>query len=290
MLGSVGSSDRHTKGTLAFGVVSSDPARRPWLKNACDLLSRRVGAVVYPQIARGYAELSDAMTSGSIDLAWAPPLIAADLVERRVSCVAAVSRRDNAAQYRAVIFARRDSTIRDVEELRDKRMAWVDRTSASGYVVPCAWLREHGFVPEQLFARQSFLGTHGAVARAVLRREVDAGATFALFAAGLRATVEAGWTEIDPSSADEIRVVVNAGTVPADCIIVSAGLSAELCARIEQAFLGLEGQDIAVVRRALGADGYARCPADHARLLRRLAFEASLALRRSLPPPSFESG
>jgi phosphonate transport system substrate-binding protein len=244
VLSCVGLDERRTKGTLAFGVVSSDPAKRPWLKNACELLSRRVGAIVYPQIARSYAELSEAMTAGSIDLAWTPPLIAADLIERRVSVVVAVSRRDNSAQYRAVIFARQDSGIRGAEDLRGKHMAGVDRTSASGYVVPCVWLRDHGFPSEQLFARQSFLGTHGAVARAVLRGEADAGATFALFESSLHATVEAGWTEIDPKSADEVRMVVNAGTVPADCIAVSARVGPELCARIEQGLLGLEGPDL----------------------------------------------
>jgi phosphonate transport system substrate-binding protein len=277
-------SERRTKSTLAFGVVTSDPARRTWLKSACELLSRRVGAIVYPQVAIGYRELADSMASGSIDLAWAPPLVAADLIERRAAVVAVVSRRDNSSQYRAVIFARRDSGIRAPDEMRNTHVAWVDRTSASGYVVPCVWLRDHGFAPERLFARQSFLGTHGAVTKAVLRQEADLGATFALFSAGLRATVEAGWTELDPSSADDIRLVVNAGSVPADCIALSAGLPPELRARLEQGFLGLDAQEITVVRKALGSEGYAPCPADYVQSLRRLALEATLSARRSLPP------
>ena len=277
--------DRRSKTTLAFGVVTTDPARRAWLKNACDLLTRRVGCIVYPQVARTYAELADALTAGSLELAWTPPLVAADLINRRVARVVVVSRRDNSAQYRAVIFVRKDSGLRSVEDLRGKRVAWVDRTSASGYVVPCVWLRDKGFPPEELFGEQLFLGTHGAVARAVLRREVDAGATFALFSGGLRATVEAGWTEIDPASAGEVQMVVNAGTVPADCISVSTRVATETQTRIEQGFLGLEGEEIAVVRKALGAEGYARCPADHTRALRRLESEATGALRRSIAPP-----
>ncbi len=275
--------ERSTKGTLAFGMVTSDPARRVWLKNACELLSRRIGAVVYPQVARSYAELADGIAAGSIELAWAPPLVAAGLASHRVAEPIAVSRRDNSAQYRAVIFARRDSGIRRAEDLRHKHIAWVDRTSASGYVVPCVWLRDHGFAAEELFARQSFLGTHGLVAQAVLRREVDAGATFALFSAGLRATVEAGWTEIEPTSAEEVQMVINAGTVPADCIVVANRLSKELRARIEQGFLNLGGNDLTVVRKALGTDGYTRLPADYLQSLRRLELEASQATRLSLP-------
>ncbi|MFO0572083.1 MAG: PhnD/SsuA/transferrin family substrate-binding protein [Polyangiaceae bacterium] len=275
-----------TKGTLAFGVVTNDPARRSWLKSACEVLSRKVGAVVYPQVARSYPDLSAAISGGTVDLAWTPPLVAANLMGIRAVTVVAVSRRDNAAQYRSIVFVRRDSGIGRAEDLRDKHVAWVDRTSASGYVVPCIWLRDHALDPETLFARQSFLGTHGAVARAVLGREADAGATFALFSSGLRATVEAGWTEIDPSSADEVRMLINAGSVPADCIAASTRLGKEMCARLEHAFCGLAEQDVGVFRKALGADGYLRCPADYMQSLRRLELEASRAVRRSIAPPS----
>lgn len=264
-----------SKGTLAFGVVTSDPARRVWLKNACEVLSRRIGAVVYPQVARSYADLAAAMTAGSVELAWTPPLVAATLLERRVGVVVVISRRDNSDHYRAVLFARRDSGIQRPEDLRGKHVAWVDRTSASGYVVPSIWLRDHGLPPEELFGRQSFLGDHGAVARAVLRREADAGATFALFSAGLRATVEAGWTEIDPTCADDVRMVVNAGSVPADCITASVRLSAETRARLEQGFCEQAEQEAGVFRKALGADGYVRCGSDYVRSLRRLELEAS---------------
>jgi phosphonate transport system substrate-binding protein len=164
-------------------------------------------------------------------------------------------------------------------------VAWVDASSASGYVVPCVWLRDNGFAPEELFDKQSFLGTHGAVARAVLRGEADVGATFALFSSGLRATVEAGWTELDPSSADDVVMVVNAGTVPADCISVARRLGDAMKGRIERALLGLGGDDIRVFRQALGAEGYEHCPPDHVAALRRLRAEATRRIRTSLPPP-----
>jgi len=270
--------------TLAFGVVTSDPTRRAWLKSACDLLSRRVAAVVYPQVARSYADLASAVVAGTLELAWTPPLIAADLIGRRAASVVVVSRRDNSDHYRAVLFARRDSEIRRPEDLRGKHVAWVDETSASGYVVPAMWLRDHGLAPEELFAKQSFLGNHGAVARAVLRREVDAGATFALFSAGLRATVEAGWTEIDPKCADEVTMVLNAGSVPSDCIMASSRLSQETRDRLELGFCDHSEQDAAVFRKALGADGYVRCPSDYVTSLRRLALESSRARRPSLAP------
>jgi phosphonate transport system substrate-binding protein len=270
--------------TLAFGVVTSDSNRRTWLKTACDVLSRKVGAVVYPQVARSYADLAASMESSSLELAWTPPLVAADLITRRAGSVVVVSRRDNSDHYRAVLFTLRDSGLQRPEDLRGKHVAWVDETSASGYVVPAMWLRDHGLPPEDLFGRQSFLGNHGAVARAVLRREVDVGATFALFSAGLRATVEAGWTEIDPKCADDVRMVLNAGSVPADCIMASSRVSEETRDRLAQGFCEQTEADAAVFRKALGADGYIRCPSDYVTSLRRLALEASRTRRPSIAP------
>jgi phosphonate transport system substrate-binding protein len=266
-----------TKKTLAFGVVTNDVKRRALLTEVCERLSRLLGSIVYLQVARSYPDLARAMNDGSVELAWTPPLVAAELVERSAIHVLVVSRRDNAAQYRSVIFSRRDSGIKSANDLAGKHMAWVDPTSASGYVVPCVWLRDNGLPPEEIFAKQSFLRTHGAVARAVLERQADAGATFALLSAGLHHTVEAGWTELDPASAEEVQMVVNAGTVPADCICVGSGLPEATRERIEAAFLGLDFDDLKLFRKALGAEGYERCPPGHARALRRLQIEAARA-------------
>lgn len=265
---------------MAFGVVMGDASRRKILKEVCDVLTRRLGVIVYPQLARSYVDLAQAVTAGSVELAWTPPLVAAGLVESSAAHVVVVSRRDNSAQYRAVIFARLDSGIRGPADLRGKHMAWVDASSASGYVVPAVWLRTNGFPAEDLFARESFLGTHGAVVRAVLEGRADAGATFALFSAGLHATIEAGWTELDASSADEIQMVVNAGIVPADCICLSARVDSKERRRIEQVFLALDGLELQLFRKALGAEGYERAPAEHLRALRRLQLEAARAARR----------
>ncbi len=183
-----------------------------------------------------------------------------------------------------MIFVRRDSGIRGAQDLRGKHVAWVDASSASGHVVPCIWLRDNGLAPEHLFARQSFLGTHEAVVRAVLRGDADAGATFARLPHGGSSAFEAGWTELSPTSTTEVDVLVNAGSVPADCISVSSRLDPEIREQLERGFVDLDGEERAVVRKALGADGYARPGRAHALALSRLHDEARRLARRSLYP------
>lgn len=269
--------DRGLKKTFSFGIVMSDASKRVRFQLACEHLGRRLGGVVYPQLARSYTELEELVAAGSVEIAWTPPLVAAELVERKAAKVLVVSKRDNAAQYRSVVFVRRDSNIITQRDLQGARVAWVDPTSASGYIVPRAWLRDNGSPPDDLFGQQFMVGSHGAVARAVLNGEVHAGATFALFSHGLRTTIEAGWTELDPASADHVHVVVNAGIVPADCISVSSQLSGPVQERIVQAFVGLEPEQLSDFRKVLGAEGYERPPLAHAHSLRRLRLEAMRA-------------
>jgi phosphonate transport system substrate-binding protein len=274
---------RGIKKTFSFGIVMNDAAKRARLQIACEHLGRRLGGVVYPQLARSYTELEELVTAGSIEIAWTPPLVAAELVERKAANVIVVSRRDNAAQYRSVLFVRRDSGILTIRDLDGGSIAWVDPTSASGYIVPRAWLRDNGHAPDEFFRHQSILGSHGAVARAVLQGEVHAGATFALFSHTLRATVEAGWTELDAASADEVQVVVNAGVVPADCICASSRISQAVREQLTGAFTGLEANERADFRKVLGAEGYEKPPLAHGQSLRRLRLEAmrSAATKRS---------
>ncbi|MCA9597239.1 MAG: phosphate/phosphite/phosphonate ABC transporter substrate-binding protein [Myxococcales bacterium] len=275
---------RAAKGTVAFSVVTLDPARRSWLKNACEVLSRRVGVIVYPQVAPSYSDLARNVRQGTVEMVWAPPLVAAELVEDASARVLVLSQRDNAATYRSVLFARRDSGIRGVQDLRDKHVAWVDARSASGYVVPCIWLRDNGLSPENLFGRQSFLGTHDAVARAVLRRETDAGATFARLSGGAGAAVESGWQELAQANAAEVDVIVNAGSVPSDCICTSARLDPELRSQLERGFLDLDVESKNVLRKALGAHAYVAPGRAHALALSRLCEEARRLTRRSIYP------
>ncbi|MEZ4223339.1 MAG: phosphate/phosphite/phosphonate ABC transporter substrate-binding protein [Polyangiaceae bacterium] len=263
-----------SRGSLALGVVTTDDQRRQALKAACEILSLRTHAIVYPQVARSYLELARALEARSIDLAWTPPLIAADLVTRKLIEVAAVSRRNTSAQYRSVIFARTDSGIHRAADLQGKHMAWVDASSASGYVVPYAWLAANGPPPAKLFSQQSFAKTHRAAVHAVLSGTADAGATFAVFAAGSRQGVKAGWAELAPGSGDDLTLVANCGSVPADCISVASRLSPAQRQLVAETFVGLEASDAAVFRAALGAEGYELPPRDYERRLDRLRFEA----------------
>ncbi|WP_025323189.1 phosphate/phosphite/phosphonate ABC transporter substrate-binding protein [Deferrisoma camini] len=82
---------------------------------------------------------------------------------------------DGRPYYRSVIIVRKDSPIRDLSDLKGKRVAFGSVHSTSGNLIPRFFLFRHGVRIEDL-ASATNLGKHDIVAKAVLKGEYDAGA------------------------------------------------------------------------------------------------------------------
>ncbi|MCL4491903.1 MAG: phosphate/phosphite/phosphonate ABC transporter substrate-binding protein [Nitrospirae bacterium] len=78
-------------------------------------------------------------------------------------------------EYRAVIFTRRDSPLRDIKDLKGKALALGDKYSTQGHIIPRKMLEDAGISLKDLKS-YVFTGSHANTARAVLNREYDAGA------------------------------------------------------------------------------------------------------------------
>jgi phosphonate transport system substrate-binding protein len=148
-------------------------------------------------------------------------------------------------------------------------MAWVHRTSASGYAVPRRFIAESGHNPNALFGSESFPGSHAAVVEAVLRGRADAGATFAEFEPATRAVVDAGWLTV-PGAPEMVRILASAGAVPADAIAVSRRVATEIRSRLQESLLALGSSDLALVKRVFRSGGFAAVGPGHRESLERL--------------------
>lgn len=76
--------------------------------------------------------------------------------------------------FKGQIITRFDSGIDSLPQLNGKKMAFVDPSSTTGYVLPIALLKEHGIKP----AEESFGMKHDNVVTMVYQKQVDAGATY----------------------------------------------------------------------------------------------------------------
>lgn len=262
---------------LVFGYAAygASTAMRERIAELCRILGHLAGAEVAVYEGESYEDLARGMATGEVDFAWLPPL-AFIALERKSKVIALVSaqRGGDTAFYSAIIVAR-TSEFKEPEDLAGARAAWVDRYSASGYVVPRVGLAAVGVDPRVAFAEERFYHSHEAVVRAVAAGRADFGATYA-------AVDEAGdltrgaW--IDVKGADEaIRVLVRFGAIPGDVIAARTDLPAEQREILTRALLAISHSEehAPLLEETFGIDEFRRWVSAGYDALRRLAEDAS---------------
>lgn len=136
---------------------------------------RRLGVEVTIDVAKDYEEMRRAISTGQVDLAWAPPVVCAAVQRSSLAILKAV--RSGRSSYRAALVARRNE-VGSLSDLQGARAAWVDRLSTAGYLLPLAHLRATGFEPDDLLGEQIFVGSYGRAMQALLERQADLAAIY----------------------------------------------------------------------------------------------------------------
>jgi phosphonate transport system substrate-binding protein len=198
-----------------------------WLTDRLASTGRRV----VPRIALSYMELARMVTSGEADVAWLPPVVYVHLESEGEIGALVRNERDGSDTFQAALIVRTDSPIRSIDTLRGARVAWVDRWSASGHVIPRAILSARGYPPQLTFREERFYGSHEAVVHAVLSGRAEVAATFARCDDRGR-VLRGGWSSV--KGGERARVLATFGTIPGDVI----GARAEMDPNTRRALLG----------------------------------------------------
>jgi phosphonate transport system substrate-binding protein len=82
--------------------------------------------------------------------------------------------RHGLATYQSQFIVKADSSIKKIEDLDGKKIAFVEPASTSGYLLPLKTLKEKNITPKETV----FAGKHDNVVSMVYQGQVDAGATF----------------------------------------------------------------------------------------------------------------
>ena len=194
-------------------------------------LSDAIGRKVVLYIAKDYGDLRTQMESGQVDIGSFSPFAYVDAQRGGKIRIIAQSILDNAATYRGLIIARKDSGIKSVADLEGKRFAFVDPKSASGYVYPRAMLIEKGVNPERYFKETVFAGGHDKVISVVLDGRVDAGAIY---------DGALGVAKAQGIATDVLMTLSSTDPIPHDAIAVRVGMDEALAKTIQVALVDLE--------------------------------------------------
>lgn len=180
-------------------------------------------------LAKDYGSCVQMLANGEVDLAW---LGTGSYVKNREFVPMTPFVRpiwEGRSSYRGIIFTVDDAGISALEELRGKRIAFVDRESASGYYYPAVLLNEAGFDLEKDFAAVDFLGSHDAVLMGVLLGEYDAGGVFE----------RAYATLADRSRRVRLRILAQTAPIPGEPIVAGPNISAATISELQRAFLSI---------------------------------------------------
>jgi phosphate/phosphite/phosphonate ABC transporter binding protein len=245
---------------LVFGFapsVEGDRTRQA-LVELCRVLGDAVGLDVAPMRVASYPALERAILEGRASFGWFPPVVLArlELAGRVVPIAQCV--RGGAATYHTVLIVRDDSPVKSLAEVKQLRAAWVDRSSAAGYVFPRLLFAAEGVDPAAAFSQESFVQSHAEVVRSIVDREADIGATFASIGKD-GSILRGGWTDPDGSNPRPVRVLATFGPIPNDAMAASTALAPDLTEALRRAAIGSTATPTlkSALRHLFGADALA---------------------------------
>jgi phosphonate transport system substrate-binding protein len=204
-------------------------------------LQRKLNRRVSIQAEPSYADTLSALTTNRLDAAMlgevaALEASAAGAIDR---LVVPIGPDGEVPSYRSAIFCRADTGIRNLSEVRGKRIALVDQQSASGYRMPRAMLREIGLDPDRDVEVHVF-GRHRLVVAAVLSGEADVGAT--------HANALSAWPPRGAPDYQPLQVLAHSRSIPRGPLVVRANLSARVRQQLRDALLAVHAEDQAAAQ------------------------------------------
>jgi phosphonate transport system substrate-binding protein len=215
------------KQTVNFGVIPRDNPRIMYEKYQplLDYLSEKTPYSYELVIKKTYEDTVNAIGSGDIDVALLGPLTYLEAHAKfGAVCVLKPRGVDGTATYRSVIIRKKDSTHRDIHELKGKRVAFAASRSTSGNLMARYLFANAGIHLGDLGSYANF-DYHDSVVKAVLKGQYDAGA--------VRDSVVTKYMKLG------LENIAESEPIPIGPLVVGAGTTFSVTENIKKALLEL---------------------------------------------------
>lgn len=205
-------------------------------------LSKKLGIKVKLTILSKYGDIIDRFSSRKMDGAFFGDFTAVLAVEKlSVEPIARPVNLDGTSMVQSYLFVRNDSGIKTVKDMKGKRMAFVDRATASGYLYAVSFLRENGIANiDSFFKEHYFTGSNDSAIYAVLDNRADIGAA--------ESKVYQRMIEKDPSIKNELMIIATSSAFPGAVLCLRKGMPEEIKSRFREILFGMEhdpeGKDV----------------------------------------------
>lgn len=142
-----------------------------------DYLSKKTGYKVTGQVLTSYAAVTEGMTSNLVDIGWVGPLDYVLAHQKNGAEAVTKSVRRGLPSYKAFIIVNVNSGINSISDLKGKKFAFGDPTSASSNLYPQYMMKKAGFDPKNL-GQTVNISNQTQIAVEVCQGVVDAGAIY----------------------------------------------------------------------------------------------------------------
>lgn len=200
-------------------------------------LSQKTGRRFRLVIPASYSEMLSLVADGAVDFAYLPPAsyVKARLRDRSLR-ILLTDVLNGVDFYNGYIVVLESAGVDSLQDLRGKSIAFVDRESTSGYLMPMRYLVARGIQPARFFAEIVFTGEHDESLRRLLAYEVDAIAV----SSGILSTFRRRGADLR-----NVRILSKTGVVPHDVICATSQVPALLVEEVQELLLGLNSRTAA---------------------------------------------
>lgn len=212
-------------------------------------LERKVGRPVEVVQRKTYEETYDLLRLGSLEVAMVCTYVYALAHEEIGLEVLGAPEVGGKAQYQSYVIVKSDSGLAQFSDLKDRRFAYTDPLSTSGYVYPLARIKALGKEPGSFFSFITYTYSHDNSIQAVSEGLVDGAAVDSL--------VYDHWVRLNPELGAKLRIIERSEPLPSPPVAVTKTLDPKLRESIRQAILHMhEDEEGRKILDSLGVDRY----------------------------------
>jgi phosphate/phosphite/phosphonate ABC transporter binding protein len=208
-----------------------------------DYLSEKLKRLVEITILADPTDLPESFRLGKVDLAYLSPRDAVPILEQN-SASAFLARLAGDKPDKSVWLCRKEKDYADISKVKGKAVAFANRTSDPGYLIPIWDLSKRNLIGTDraltdFFSQVIYGNDDDSVVKKVLNGEVEAAAVgdYAL-------------KSLSEKQKSQLRILQEQGPVPTDVLCIRSSISASDRAIIEKALLSINTENPGLGRRA----------------------------------------
>ena len=217
---------------LRVGAIPAESVEktRDDLQSLMEHLEKETGFKVELLVTTDYRSVIDKMVQNEVDIAMLGPFSYVLANEKaNAQAFASTEKSGIGKKYYSVVIVHPESGIENISQLQGRRLAFTDRNSTSGYLIPKTILLKNGIDPDVDLESVEFLDHHDAAILAVKKQMVDA--------AAVSSTILQNMREKGIVGDKDYRIIYTSGAIPGSGIVWAyrKGLSQETVAKIKNA-------------------------------------------------------